>query len=90
MALPDRARGSLGRALPPRLPPRTQAGPSARTSTSLHPDEVRVEQQVRNGGGAMPAFQGRLTDQRIKAVSEFVAKNANPNAKPPTKGGGTP
>lgn len=32
-----------------------------------------VEQQVRNGGGAMPAFEGQLSDQEIEDVSEYVA-----------------
>ena len=42
----------------------------------LKPDEATVEQQVRNGGGGMPAFQGRLSDAEIKAVSAYVAENA--------------
>jgi len=48
----------------------------------LKPDEMTVEQQVRNGGGGMPAFQGRLSDAQIKAVSQYVAQNAG------KKGGG--
>jgi mono/diheme cytochrome c family protein len=42
----------------------------------LKPDEATVEQQVRNGGGGMPAFQGRLSDAQIKAVAQYVAQNA--------------
>jgi outer membrane protein assembly factor BamB len=56
----------------------------------LQPDEATVKRQVENGGGAMPAFKGRLSPAEIDAVSQFVAKNANPNAKPPEGGGGTP
>jgi mono/diheme cytochrome c family protein len=48
----------------------------------LKPDEMTVEQQVRNGGGGMPAFQGRLSDAQIKAVSQYVAQHAG------KKGGG--
>jgi sulfite dehydrogenase len=42
----------------------------------LKPSEPTVEHQVEVGGGAMPAFKGRLSDAEIKAVAEFVAKNA--------------
>jgi outer membrane protein assembly factor BamB len=56
----------------------------------LHPDAATVKRQVENGGGAMPAFKGRLSEQQIDAVSQYVAKNANPNAKPPQGGGGAP
>ncbi len=55
----------------------------------LHPDAATVKHQVENGGGAMPAFKGRLSDQQIDAVSQYVAKNANPNATS-QGGGGTP
>ena len=42
----------------------------------LKPSEPTVEHQVEVGGGAMPAFKGRLSDAEIKAVAEFVASNA--------------
>jgi mono/diheme cytochrome c family protein len=32
--------------------------------------------QVENGGGAMPAFKGTLTDAQIQAVSKYVASVA--------------
>jgi outer membrane protein assembly factor BamB len=51
----------------------------------LQPDAGTVEEQVRNGGGGMPAFEGRLSDEQIKAVAAYVAAVANPNA---TGGGG--
>jgi mono/diheme cytochrome c family protein len=47
----------------------------------LKPDEATVERQVRNGGGGMPAFEGRLSDAQIMAVAAYVAQNAG-------KGGG--
>ena len=56
----------------------------------LQPDAATVKRQVENGGGAMPAFKGRLSAKQIDAVSQFVAKNANPNAKPSSQGGGQP
>jgi mono/diheme cytochrome c family protein len=42
----------------------------------LKPSEPTVEHQVEVGGGAMPAFKGRLTDAEIRAVADFVAENA--------------
>jgi mono/diheme cytochrome c family protein len=33
----------------------------------------QVETQVRNGGGAMPAFEGTLSDEDILEVSAYVA-----------------
>jgi mono/diheme cytochrome c family protein len=35
-----------------------------------------VQHQVEVGGGVMPAFKGKLTDQQIKAVAKFVADSA--------------
>ena len=42
----------------------------------LKPDAATVEQQVRNGGGGMPSFAGRLSTAQIAAVSKYVAQNA--------------
>jgi mono/diheme cytochrome c family protein len=42
----------------------------------VKPPFDRAKRQVINGGGAMPAFKGRLTDQQIDAVAKFVADNA--------------
>jgi len=42
----------------------------------LKPNEARVERQVINGGGAMPAFKGTLTDAQIKAVAKYVSSVA--------------
>jgi mono/diheme cytochrome c family protein len=38
--------------------------------TALNKDEI--EQQVRNGGGGMPAFGDRLSDEEIEAVADYV------------------
>jgi cbb3-type cytochrome c oxidase subunit III len=35
----------------------------------------RIEQQIRKGGGVMPAFEGKLTDAQIKALAKWVAAN---------------
>ena len=43
---------------------------------TLKPDEARVERQVTNGGKAMPAFKGVLTDDEIKAVAAYVSQVA--------------
>ena len=42
----------------------------------LKPDEATVQRQVTNGGGAMPAFKGQLSDQQIKAVAQYVSSVA--------------
>jgi mono/diheme cytochrome c family protein len=42
----------------------------------LQPDEPTVERQVTNGGGGMPSFKGTLSPAQIKAVAEYVSKNA--------------
>ena len=42
----------------------------------LKPDFGKTKEQVINGGGAMPAFKGRLTDAQIDAVARFVANSA--------------
>ena len=36
-------------------------------------DAEGVERKVRAGGGGMPSFEDRLTDEQIRAVSEYVA-----------------
>lgn len=48
-------------------------GPSL-DGTSLSVDAV--QEQVRNGGGAMPAFEGTLGDDEIENVSEYVVEAA--------------
>lgn len=40
----------------------------------LSADEI--EEQVRNGGGGMPAFEGDLSDDEIENVSSYVAEAA--------------
>jgi mono/diheme cytochrome c family protein len=40
----------------------------------LNLSDERVKEQVENGGGAMPAFKGQLTDQQIADVSAFVSQ----------------
>jgi mono/diheme cytochrome c family protein len=42
--------------------------------TSL--DRDGIEQKVRQGGGAMPPFEGTLEDEQIAAVADFVAASA--------------
>jgi len=32
-----------------------------------------IAEQVREGGGGMPAFSGELTDAQIQAIAEYVA-----------------
>jgi mono/diheme cytochrome c family protein len=35
----------------------------------------QVAEQIRNGGGGMPPFQGQLTDEQIQALAKFVFEN---------------
>jgi mono/diheme cytochrome c family protein len=42
----------------------------------LKPDTATVNRQVANGGGAMPAFKGQLSDAEIQAVSQYVSSVA--------------
>jgi mono/diheme cytochrome c family protein len=55
------------------------AGSSGATGPNLDelmPSEEQVEEQVRNGGGAMPAFDDQLSDAEITAVAQYVSENA--------------
>jgi mono/diheme cytochrome c family protein len=40
------------------------------------PDEEQVAVQVANGGGGMPAFGDKLSDEQIEAVAQYVSQNA--------------
>ena len=42
----------------------------------LKPSVEQVEEQVRNGGGGMPAFEGDLSDAEIEAVAQYVSESA--------------
>jgi mono/diheme cytochrome c family protein len=35
----------------------------------------RIAEQIRNGGGGMPPFQGQLTDAQIQALANYVFEN---------------
>jgi mono/diheme cytochrome c family protein len=50
-----------------------QIGPNL---DDLKPDAQTTQRQVENGGGAMPAFKGRLPDSDIQAVAAYVASVA--------------
>jgi len=49
-------------------------GPNLQES-SVATDLQAVEEQVRNGGGAMPAFGDELSDQQISDVAAFVTES---------------
>ena len=40
---------------------------------TLKPPQDVVEEQVTNGGGAMPPFAGTLTEQQITDVAAYVS-----------------
>jgi mono/diheme cytochrome c family protein len=42
----------------------------------LQPGPELVTSQVENGGGGMPAFKGKLTDDQIKQIADYVSANA--------------
>jgi cytochrome c5 len=42
----------------------------------LKPSKAVVVKQVTNGGGGMPAFEGRLTTAQIEAIAAYVARVA--------------
>ncbi|MFT4050560.1 MAG: cytochrome c [Solirubrobacterales bacterium] len=50
-------------------------GGSGPDLTNLKVSADVVAEQVTNGGGGMPSFKGRLTDEQIQAVAKFVAAN---------------
>ena len=55
------------------------AGASGTTGPNLdevQPDKETVAEQVTNGGGGMPAFGDRLSDEEIDAVATYVAESA--------------
>ncbi|MEZ5098780.1 MAG: PQQ-binding-like beta-propeller repeat protein [Thermoleophilia bacterium] len=69
---------------------------AAGTSGSVGPnldqsslDEDAMREQIANGGGGMPAFAGRLTDEEIAAIAAYVAGARNPDAGD-SGGGGMP
>ncbi len=41
-------------------------------------DAAAIEEQIRQGGGGMPAFEGQLSDEQITALAQFVAERRNP------------
>jgi mono/diheme cytochrome c family protein len=55
------------------------AGSSGQTGPNLddvQPSKDAVAEQVRNGGGGMPAFGDRLSDEEIDAVATYVSESA--------------
>jgi mono/diheme cytochrome c family protein len=42
----------------------------------LKPSQDDVEKQVREGGGGMPSFEDRLSDEEIEAVAQYVSESA--------------
>lgn len=55
------------------------AGASGTTGPNLdelQPDKETVVEQVTNGGGGMPAFGDRLSEEEIEAVATYVAETA--------------
>jgi mono/diheme cytochrome c family protein len=50
-----------------------QVGPNL---DQLRPSADLVRTQTENGGGAMPAFKGKLSPEQIQAVADYVAENA--------------
>jgi mono/diheme cytochrome c family protein len=58
----------------------SDAGTSGTVGPSLDDsglDVAAVEEQVRNGGGGMPAFEGQLSDEEIELVASYVAESSS-------------
>ncbi|MGI9112488.1 MAG: c-type cytochrome [Gaiellaceae bacterium] len=56
------------------------AGSSGNIGPNLdesQPDAALVEQRVREGAGAMPAFEGELDDKQIADVTSFVVESTS-------------
>lgn len=54
------------------------AGSTGTIGPNLDDSDIALEaaiEQIRNGGGAMPAFEGQLTDEQIDAVAQYVVEN---------------
>ena len=47
----------------------------------LRPTREQAADQVRSGGGGMPSFDGKLSDQEIDAVAAFVSSSAQPSGQ---------
>ena len=43
----------------------------------IKPDIMRIISAVTNGIGVMPAYEGQLSAEEIKAVATYVAKSTN-------------
>jgi uncharacterized membrane protein len=52
------------------------AGTSAPNLDSARPDAALVVARVTNGQGAMPAYRGKLSDEEIEALAEYVSDAA--------------
>jgi mono/diheme cytochrome c family protein len=55
------------------------AGASGKVGPDLdqvQPGPDLITTQVKNGGGGMPAFKGKLTDDQIKQIADYVSQNA--------------
>jgi mono/diheme cytochrome c family protein len=50
-----------------------QVGPNL---DQLAPSANLVNTQVTNGGGGMPPFKGKLSEEQIQQISDYVAENA--------------
>jgi mono/diheme cytochrome c family protein len=42
----------------------------------LRPGVDLLKAQVANGGGGMPAFKGKLSDEQIQQIADYVSENA--------------
>jgi mono/diheme cytochrome c family protein len=54
------------------------AGSSGTIGPNLDESQATLEQaidQIRNGGGQMPAFKDQLTDEQIEAVAQYVVES---------------
>ena len=51
-------------------------GPHSPAPRTLQPGPDTVTAQVTNGGGGMPAFANKLSEEQIKQIADYVSENS--------------
>ena len=68
-----------------------EAGTSGKVGPSLDDQDLEfghVVEQVREGGGGMPAFRDKLSEQNIEDVAQFVVKSSREDDRSSDDNGG--
>lgn len=54
----------------------------------LQPDAERVREQIDSGGGGMPSFEGKFSDEEADLLARYVAQVAGTGPPPEEQSGG--